>query len=357
MKKTLQLILTISLLFLFTTNICYARDLNAGGSGGSSIGDPFINDLSGEAVYERLIYDGSAWINEYPYFLTAQDGNPTGSALFINNDGDVNIGGGDLDIGTGGLLDNNVIVAIPLGDASNTSFNTTLQNIVGAVNEVNSSIPKAVEDNPVVTNNGDTVFTLSSSPSGPAALSVYLNGQLRLRSTDYTQTGTTITWLDPGGVTLVTPDVFIARYNDVAGGGNKVIFLSGTNYDGNEGNYRIKALAATGAQRFAFYMPDELNSIVSFKAIGIVSAGAAGASRDIDLSSDYGTIGEASNQHTESDTGSTYDYTGKSGQLAEVLDLTAVLSLVSAGDYMGIFIDHKGIGGSIDYIGFKLVYN
>ncbi|KKM93700.1 hypothetical protein LCGC14_1205860, partial [marine sediment metagenome] len=61
------------------------------------------------------------------------------------------------------------------------------------------------------------VFALTSTPVSNDAFSLYLNGQLRLRGTDYTQTGTVVTWLDPGGVILLIPDELIARYNDIGG--------------------------------------------------------------------------------------------------------------------------------------------
>jgi len=66
---------------------------------------------------------------------------------------------------------------------------------------------------------GQTNFTLSSTPGSNDAFALYLNGQLRLRGTDYTQVGTALTWLDPAGETLVTTDLLVARYNDLAPAG------------------------------------------------------------------------------------------------------------------------------------------
>ncbi len=62
-----------------------------------------------------------------------------------------------------------------------------------------------------------TVFGLSGTPGSDAAFAWYLNGQLRLRGIDYTQVGTVVTWLDPGGLTLKITDEMIARYNVIGG--------------------------------------------------------------------------------------------------------------------------------------------
>lgn len=64
---------------------------------------------------------------------------------------------------------------------------------------------------------GQTVFTLSSTPNSSAAFALYLNGQLRQDIVDYTVSGTTLTWLDPNGLTLVATDILQARYNNSVG--------------------------------------------------------------------------------------------------------------------------------------------
>ncbi len=60
-----------------------------------------------------------------------------GTTIKPINDGD------DLDMGTGGLKDKNVVTAIPLGSAIDPALLTTKQNIVGAINElINVSVAK-----------------------------------------------------------------------------------------------------------------------------------------------------------------------------------------------------------------------
>ena len=136
----------------------------------------------------------------------------------------------------------------------------------------------------------------------------------------------------------------------------KEIFLAGTNYGANLGNIRVRSIGGSGGFRFTFKAPVDLVTVDSIVLIGIPTAGAAGAGKDIDLSSDYGALGEASNFHSESDTTTLYDLTGTSGQWTAVLDLTVVLSQLAADDYVGIFVDHNGIGGAIRYAGIRLRY-
>jgi hypothetical protein len=113
-----------------------------------------------------------------------------------------------------------------------------------------TALPNAVEDTFTPTLS-QTIFTLSSTPSGPAAFSLYLNGQLRLRGTDYTQAGTILTWLDPGGLTLLTTDELIARYNDtaLAGVGKPIAYINELQLEPNSSNPTFQIDIATGSCR------------------------------------------------------------------------------------------------------------
>lgn len=218
-----------------------------------------------------------------------------------------------------------------------------------------TNIPVAVEDVLPVTINGQTVFTLSNTPISSAAFQLFLNGQLRRNGIDYTQVGTTLTWLDPAGLTLLTTDELIANYNNVSTGLLKQVWFEGANYDVNIGNYRAQAIGATGAQRFTFHIPDDFNTLIKLAFIVIPAIGAAGAGRDIDLFSDYAAIGEIYNNHTESDTTSTYDFTGTANQITE-FNVTHLFNNLSPDDTAGIFVDHNGIGGTINYLGIHMIY-
>lgn len=185
----------------------------------------------------------------------------------------------NVNIGTGGLKDNDVATAISLGSVVDTSFNTTKKDIVGAVNEVRGNIPTAVEDDPTdipVTFDGQTVFTLTSIPSGSAAFALYLNGQLRLRGTDYTQAGTTLTWLDPGGLTLLTTDELIARYNDtaLAGIANPTGYINELKLETNSSNPTFQIDINTGSCRNDDNDGDI--TLTSIKTVDITASGVDG---------------------------------------------------------------------------------
>lgn len=320
----------------------------------------------------------------------------------------------------------------------------------------NASIPSAFENSLTVTSNGQTVFTLTSAPSDNSTFNLFLNGQRRFRGTDYTQSGTALTWLDPAGLTLTTTDEVLATYNSfglgvssklfnvttvsttpyniassdevilvdctigtitlnapvIANSRGRVIrvikidstsnqwlfdpagaetvngrssyekshqfdayeFVGGTTewqvsgefeavaqkfyaaeYDTTMGDFRVQRIGASAAFPFTFSIPSDFEEIVTLAAIVIPSAGAAGAGRDIDLTSDFGALGELFNANSQSDTTTTYDFTGLTNTLTTI-NLAPVFSGVAAGDYCGVTIDHNGIGGTIDYLGILLLY-
>jgi len=60
---------------------------------------------------------------------------------------------------------------------------------------------------------GQTAFVLSMAPASDSSIDVYLNGHWNaIRGVDFTQTGTTFTWLDPDGLSLLTTDEFVVKY-------------------------------------------------------------------------------------------------------------------------------------------------
>ena len=108
--------------------------------------------------------------------------------------------------------------------------------------------------------------------------------------------------------------------------------------------------------QFTFEVPSDYGTLVGLALIGVPSAGAAGAGRDIDLSSDYALVGEASNTNSESDTTTVYDLTGTSGQITIVTDLSVVFSSLMSSHICGVTVAHNGIGGTILYLGIRLRY-
>lgn len=135
----------------------------------------------------------------------------------------------------------------------------------------------------------------------------------------------------------------------------RVVFIP-VDHGSNFSVYRTRSVGSAGSWRLDFNVPYDFTSIVSLEIIGIVSAGAAGAAKNIDLTSEYGALNEVYNTHTSTDTTSTYDLTGYTNKFYN-LNIAPLFPALAAGDFCGIFVDHKGIGGSIDYLGIRLRYN
>jgi len=133
------------------------------------------------------------------------------------------------------------------------------------------------------------------------------------------------------------------------------IFLA--DYSGNRGYFRIRSVAGTGANRWNFHIPSNFHEAEYIRAVVILdSSGAIGSGKDIDIYSEYGGIGEAYDVNSEADTTSTYDFSSYSLFDIAYIDLLPILTNIEANDKVGIYIDHKGIGGSIEYIAIEMRY-
>jgi hypothetical protein len=126
---------------------------------------------------------------------------------------------GDLDLGTGGLKDNDVTTAIALGDAGNTALNTTNLTLVGGINELEARIDTGpivngavIEDHAItVTSDGATV-TLSLEKNGGGDLNLVFDGAL----TFFDATPPATVALTPGSDTSPTLNyVYIPKSTNV----------------------------------------------------------------------------------------------------------------------------------------------
>jgi hypothetical protein len=120
------------------------------------------------------------------------------------------------------------------------------------------------------------------------------------------------------------------------------------------GDYQVRSVSNNANWRFTFQVPHDFGSLVSVDLIGAPQAG-AGTGKNIDLTSDYGAVGESTANHSESDAASTYD-TGTNGKWF-ALSLSSVFSSLAAGDFCGVNVTHNSVGGTIDYLGIRLRYN
>jgi hypothetical protein len=125
--------------------------------------------------------------------------------------------------------------------------------------------------------------------------------------------------------------------------------------NGNLGDFRSRGIGGASGHRFTFQVPLEAKMVVSAELKGVVQVGADGVNKDIDIYSDYASEGEVYNIHSESDTTTLYDLIGLTDKIWS-LDLMSILSELASGDFVGIFVDHKTIGGTIDYLGIELKY-
>jgi len=109
--------------------------------------------------------------------------------------------------------------------------------------------------------------------------------------------------------------------------------------------------------QLTFYIPFDFTSIVDLVLSFILTTGADGPNRNIDLESDYGKVGELYNQNSETDTTTVYDFTGLANRIVEI-DISQVYSNLDGGHYCGLSVDPKPpLKGKMDILGIRLRYN
>lgn len=124
-------------------------------------------------------------------------------------------------------------------------------------------------------------------------------------------------------------------------------------FDTNVSNQRVRQIAGTGAFRFPFAIPADAKEILSVRLLGFPTA--AFTDENIELTAEYGQrSGEPYNQHVETDLTSLYS--GAASQNFAWDIKSKVLTAVAAGDAGGVFVDHKGIGTSVNYRGIEVRY-
>lgn len=128
------------------------------------------------------------------------------------------------------------------------------------------------------------------------------------------------------------------------------VYFNASN-NSNIGDFSTDSVSANGTGRFRFAIPADFDALVSLRA-GVVPA-VTNATADIDLTSDYGAIGESFSNHSESDLASTYNLTAN--ELQEI-DISGVFSVLAAGDRCGLAWIHNSIGGAVHLLWIQLRY-
>lgn len=122
-------------------------------------------------------------------------------------------------------------------------------------------------------------------------------------------------------------------------------------YNNDKGDYLVHYIAAGGSSFFSFAIPSDFKTLTKLVMVAIPN-NTSGAG-DMDLSSDYGKVGEQYNAHSESN--AAVPFSGTAGELTEI-DISSVFSSLEAGDSCGLFLDQNGITGGINYLCILLQY-
>lgn len=145
-------------------------------------------------------------------------------------------------------------------------------------------------------------------------------------------------------------------------GGRRLYFPIADSYGDSThvivGDHVVNSLSKSSGSQIVipFKIPSDFASLTSLKVVIIPTTGAALSNRNLDLTSDYGSLGELYNQHSESNTTITYNLTGF-GNRFTTLDVSSVFTSLSGGDYCGLTITNgSDMGGVIYYVGVLIQY-
>ena len=99
------------------------------------------------------------------------------------------------------------------------------------------------------------------------------------------------------------------------------------------------------------FIPEGFNTLVD--AVIAIRPRATQAAANFDLLMNYGTVGEDINNGSETDTSTTYNVTNV--RIFEI-DVSAILSSIAAGDYLGCRIVEGTTGHDADVLGLRIRY-
>lgn len=122
-------------------------------------------------------------------------------------------------------------------------------------------------------------------------------------------------------------------------------------YNNDKGDYKVHYIAAGGSSHFSFAIPSDFKTLTKIVMVAIPNN--TSNSGDMDLSSDYGKVGEQYNAHSESN--AAVPFSGTAGELMEI-DISSVFSSLEAGDSCGLLLDQNGITGGVNYLCVLLQY-
>lgn len=164
------------------------------------------------------------------------------------------------------------------------------------------------------------------------------------------------------GITLVTNDKGGGDLEVIVRRKNAMIRFASIDTNSNMGSFRTRSVSGSGAFRFNLIFPNDFDPLSPLGGpivalLGIVSAGAAGTGKTIDMTSEYGSHGflnETYNNSSEFQS-SIFNLVGQTNKFVAI-PLSDVMSGVEKDDVVGVLVDHQSIGGSIDYVGIIYQY-
>jgi hypothetical protein len=119
------------------------------------------------------------------------------------------------------------------------------------------------------------------------------------------------------------------------------------------GHYPVGRLNASWERaNISFHVPHDFTSIT--EAYIVIIPKTSHATAPLDIYSMYASVGEAYNTHSESDEATTYNITDD--QIFEI-DISGILTSLSAGDYVGVAIVSVYAGDLADVLGVRFKYS
>lgn len=131
----------------------------------------------------------------------------------------------------------------------------------------------------------------------------------------------------------------------------KEVLFQGALLNDNKGDAAAMKILDDGTSYLSFMVPFDFITLVSLDLI--ISTTAAFTSKVIKLYSDYGSVTELTNQHSESNT--TITFTAGAGTW-EAFDVSSVFSTLSANDVCGLKVKPTAVGTGFKTVGIRMIY-
>jgi len=148
------------------------------------------------------------------------------------------------------------------------------------------------------------------------------------------------------------------------------VTISASDYNSSSSSpYRSRGQAGTTAHEYTFFVPDGFPGLSKLVALELIfinrSANPGPATVQIDFSSEYALDGQAKNanfvNHPDP-AGGAGSYVLPAANVLGRFDLTNLVGInmypnLAANHRCGLRVNHRGIGGAIEYLGIRIAFN